>query len=509
MLMNHGITGDAHASRCQMRTIIIQKAQRASIACAAAVLLAVQATAVGATHEYTVAVDAELRSMQVIATFDAPVTRVTAGSGEAAQFLAGAEDCGRNQPVATSRRGLHIPRGGITCLSYAVDLNKAAAADERNRSLDASNIIVSPGAWMWRPRLRGGDEIRVQFKLPDAVQVSVPWPRSGAENSAFRLAASPRSGPGIVVFGAFESVVADVAGTELKIDLLRSGATYDTATVVEWIRDSADNVAMTYGRFPNPQARVVVIPVADFQWANDSPVYFGRVVRDGGETVELFFDPRHPIEELYDDWTATHELSHLMLPYVERSHRWISEGFAQYYQNVLLARAGRYTQLVAWQKIADGLERGRLSVPERSPNQAAAVRDRDSRMKIYWSGAALALMADTELRKRSNGAESLDSVLDQLQRCCLPSQRAWSGTELFKKLDSFVTEPLFMDLYRLYANEEGFPDARPLLEQLGVNIDEGAVRLLDDAELAKIRASITARRYTGEPGAKRYSENGG
>lgn len=509
MFVNPGITGYAYASRCQLRTIIINYCRRLSIAHAAAVLLAVPATAVGATHVYTVAIDAELRSMQVVARFAMPVTRVTASSGDAAQFLTGANDCGRNQPVETSRRGLHIPRGGISCLSYAVDLNKAAAADERNRSLDAANIIVSPGAWMWRPRLRGGDEIRVRFNLPDAVQVSVPWPRSGAENSEFRLTASPRSGPGLAVFGIFESVVTDVAGTDLKIELLQSGTSYDTAKVVEWVRDSADNVAMTYGRFPNPQARVVVIPVADFPWASDSPVYFGRVVRDGGETIELFFDPRHPIQELYDDWTATHELSHLMLPYVERSHRWISEGFAQYYQNVLLARAGRYTQLVAWQKIADGLERGRLSVPERSPNQAAAVSDRDSRMKIYWSGAALALMADTELRKRSNGAESLDSVLDQLQRCCLPSQRAWSGTELFKKLDSFVTEPLFMDLYRQYANEAGFPDARPLLEQLGVNIDEGAARLLDDAELAKIRASITARRYTGEPGAKRYSENGG
>ena len=503
MFMNPGITGDAYASRCQLRTIIINYCRRLSITHAAAVVLVAPATAVGATHVYTIAVDAELHNMQVVATFAAPVTRVTAGSGNAAQFLTDAEDCGRNRPVETSRRGLHIPRGGVTCLSYTVDLNKAAAADERNRSLDDSSIIVSPGVWMWRPRLRGGDEVRVRFKLPDAAQVSVPWPRSGVENSEFRLITSPRSGPGLAVFGAFESVVADVAGTELKIDLLRSGATYDTARVVEWIRDSADNVAMTYGRFPNPQARVVVIPVADVPWASDSPVYFGRVVRDGGETVELFFDPRRSIDELYNDWTATHELSHLMLPYVERGHRWISEGFAQYYQNVLLARAGRYTQLVAWQKIADGLERGRLSVPERSPNQAAAGRDRDSRMKIYWSGAALALMADTELRRRSNGVESLDSVLDQLQRCCLPSQRAWSGTELFEKLDSFVTEPLFMDLYRQYADEEGFPDARPLLEQLGVEIDEGAARLMDDAELAKIRASISARRYTGESRVKR------
>ena len=29
----------------------------------------------------------------------------------------------------------------------------------------------------------------------------------------------------------------------------------------------------------------------------------------------------------------------------------------------------------------------------------------DNRMRVYWSGAALALMADVELRRRSGGAE--------------------------------------------------------------------------------------------------------
>ena len=131
---------------------------------------------------------------------------------------------------------------------------------------------------------------------------------------------------------------------------------------------------------------------------------FGRVVRDGGETVELLVDPRGSKEDFLGDWTATHEFSHLMLPYVASDQRWVSEGFAQYYQNVLLARAGRPTPEEAWQKIRSGLEQGRRSSPSLSPNQAAEEGIRTSRMKIYWSGAALALIADIELRRRSNGA---------------------------------------------------------------------------------------------------------
>jgi predicted metalloprotease with PDZ domain len=112
-------------------------------------------------------------------------------------------------------------------------------------------------------------------------------------------------------------------------------------------------------------------------------------------------------------------------------------------------------------------------------------------MKIYWSGAIVALMADVELRRRSGGRESLDIALGQLQHCCLPSARSWSGTELFEKLDGFVDEPVFIPLYRKYADESGFPGFEAILEGLGVTVRNGTVRLSNDAKLAGIRKAIT------------------
>jgi predicted metalloprotease with PDZ domain len=113
-------------------------------------------------------------------------------------------------------------------------------------------------------------------------------------------------------------------------------------------------------------------------------------------------------------------------------------------------------------------------------------------MKVYWSGASLALMADVELRRRSNGQESLDSVLGQLQQCCLPSSYSWSGLELFRKLDDFVDEPLFENLYQKYANESAFPDARPLLAELGISMRNGKLDFDQAATLSGIRDAITA-----------------
>ena len=445
-------------------------------------------------HVYTVRVDASLSQLHVAAHFDEPVSEIAARSNTARQFLLAAHDCDSRVEVEARGRRLLVPKPGIKCLVYEVDLKQAARAEQRNISLHPDNIIVSPTVWMWRPRLAGDDEIEVRFELPDGVQVSVPWRPDETADDYYHLVASPQSGLAMSAFGRFDKQLMQVADSTLRVDILQTEHATDTRAIIDWVQDTAHNIARAYGRFPNPDARIVVLPIGSGR--GDAPVQFGRVVRDGGETIELMIDPARPMQAFYQNWTATHELSHLMLPYLQSEQRWVSEGFAQYYQNILLARAGRYTQRYAWQKLFDGFERGRESVPEMSPNDAASADERSSRMKVYWSGAALALLADVELRKRSDGKQTLDTVLGEFQDCCLPSQRTWTGLELFTKFDSFLDRPLFMDLYRQHADTAGFPAVRPLLQKLGVirdGDDRAEVGLSEAAELAQVRIAMTGR----------------
>ena len=281
-----------------------------------------------------------------------------------------------------------------------------------------------------------------------------------------------------------------IEGATLNIEVRQPVDAEKAQEIIEWVRSTALTVNQTYGRFPNPAPRIIVIPTKNSAWGGDSAVIFGRVTRRDQETIELFVNPDRPIEEYYSDWTATHEFSHLMLPLLSQRYRWISEGFATYYQNILMSRAGRYTPEMAWQLMIEGFERGARSRPELSPNDAAEDGIRQARMKVYWSGAAIALMADIELRQRSNGEESLDTVLGKLQACCLPSKRRWSGDALFKKLDSFLETPVFMPLYRQYANEEGFPDTGPLLAELGIELTDNGVVFDDGKSLSAIRRAI-------------------
>ena len=443
----------------------------------------------GPVHEYTVTVDQSLRELSVDARFDSPVHDIAARADEAGAYLLDVRDCAGDAPLGHRGRRLRLPDNGIACIRYRVDLASAAAGERRNRNLAADNIVVAPAVWLWRPPIDGSAEIVVRFQMPDGVRLSVPWPAVEHERDSFRLVPSPRSARAVTAFGDFVADKSRVPGADLRIAVLKPHRHIDAPAMIDWVRAAATNVSLAYGRFPNPSPQVVVIPVGGGR--GSSPVPFGRVVRDGGEAIELFINERRPIDEFYDDWTATHEFSHLMLPYLRSSHRWISEGFAQYYQNLLLARAGQYTETRAWQKLYEGFERGRVSRPELSPNEAAERGVGRATMKIYWSGAVVALMADVELRRSTLGEVSLDSLLHRLQVCCLPSTRSWSGIELFEKLDGFVEEPVFMPLYEQHADSDGFPDIRPLFDELGIGIEHGRVHLEADAPHADIRKAIT------------------
>jgi len=287
---------------------------------------------------------------------------------------------------------------------------------------------------------------------------------------------------------------AAVSGATLRIEVLQPVGDKKAAEIVTWLQSVASSISLVYGRFPSQSPRIVVIPTQNRSWGGDSPVPFGRLTRDGEDKIELYVNTDRPIEDFYGNWTATHEFSHLFLPYVGERYRWISEGFASYYQNVLMSRSGEYTRREAWQKLYSGFERGRVSRPDLTLNEAASAGIRQARMKIYWSGAAIALLADIELRERSGGRESLDVALGRLQQCCLPSRRTWSGPELFGMLDSLVDGAVFMPLYERYANEDGFPEIQPALDRLGIGTDSDRVSLRRNGELTDVRDAIIGRR---------------
>jgi hypothetical protein len=439
------------------------------------------AWAAGRVHHYHVTVAPELDSLQVQAQLSSPVSQLRSRDREARRNTHDVIDCDAGGRLEV--RGRTLLSRSATCIQYEFDLTAERPSRRRSFLLQfPDNRLVSPASWLWLPRLDADTEIRVSFDLPEGVNVSVPWlPVDSAGENAYRFGTSPASSEAIAVFGDFSYHEIEVPGATLRVTLLQGDEPSNPDDIVSWLRAAAGNLTHVYGRFPNPSPQVIVVPFTSF---GNSAVPFGRVIRDGGEAVQFFVDPSRSLQDYLGDWTATHEFSHLLLPYVSGRRKWISEGFASYYQNVLMARSGAYSETKAWQKLHEGFERARAERPT-SPNNAK------SRMMVYWSGAAIALLADVALRQTADDA-SLDTLLDQLQACCLPSERTWDGRELFTKLDELGGTQVLSGLYRRYANRRGMPDLTTLYEQLGIEVREGKVHLDDAAEHANLRQAIMA-----------------
>jgi predicted metalloprotease with PDZ domain len=117
-------------------------------------------------------------------------------------------------------------------------------------------------------------------------------------------------------------------------------------------------------------------------------------------------------------------------------------------------------------------------------------------MRVYWSGAAIMLLADQRLRSRSGGTQSLDLALARLRECCLSAETGWSARELFARLDQLTGTTVFAELYEQNLRSNRFPDLEECYRLLGLRPHAGGeeIELLEAAEQLGLREAIMTAR---------------
>ncbi len=255
----------------------------------------------------------------------------------------------------------------------------------------------------------------------------------------------------------------------------------------QWASEAADAMLTAYGRFPLRDAQVRIQQV---ERADESPVPWGQTLRRDDVAVLLYVRRDATLDELRADWTAVHELAHLFHPYLGSDGRWLAEGLASYYQNVLRARAGILDERDAWERLDAGFGRGRRE------DSGATLEDLSRRhrgtMRVYWAGAAYWLEVDLALRARGN---SLDRVLDAYARCCLGDGGEVEPAAFVTALDRIAGGDDFSRRWRTYAQARTFPPLRDSYAALGLSEDDnGGLRLSREPAAAKLRQAIMGRR---------------
>lgn len=441
---------------------------------------------------YDAFVDPDLSTLSVEAQFPAPVPAwLEAGSDSARAYLRKLSIGGRPTRIDELDDGrIDLPASADALrLAYAVDLKGAGQEDRLRRfpTLGEQAVLVQSGAWLWLPPRRAGERIVLRFRLPQGMSISAPWPelQDGESDVGFVLGDTPYDWPALIAIGRFKIERIAIPGAELRLALLHGTPAPDASAVRQWIHDGASAVAGLYGRFPLAAPQILVVPIG----RGEEPVPWGQVLRGGGPAAHLFIDQTRAVDEFRQDWVLVHELSHMVHPNLHEDGPWLAEGLATYYQYVLRSRAGLLTEQQAWQKLHEGFQRGIAQTRHGVTLEDATrsmLRDRIF-MRVYWSGAALALLADLALRE---DGKSLDLALQKFRECCLVDMRIWSAAEFLDTLDRLTGMSVLMPLYQRYQHSDQFPDLGAAYRDLGLQVRLGAVVLEDDAPAVALRRAI-------------------
>lgn len=163
---------------------------------------------------------------------------------------------------------------------------------------------------------------------------------------------------------------------------------------------------------------------------------------------------------------------------------WVAEGITDYYADVTLRRAGLISEadfLTATARAFQQLQNtpGRLvqSVEESSYDSwikfyRADENSINSQVSYYDKGAILGLLLDLEIRKRTNGAKSLDDVLRYLYTEFFKKERNYTPAD-FQKASELAAGGSLEEFFTKYVRGKEELDYNAALEAVGLRLDTG------------------------------------
>lgn len=162
---------------------------------------------------------------------------------------------------------------------------------------------------------------------------------------------------------------------------------------------------------------------------------------------------------------------------------WVMEGFTSYYDELLLRRAGYYTQDEYLSKIQNTINYVEGSVGTRVQPVAHASFDAwikayrptensaNTTMTYYSRGQMLAALIDAKIIAKHNGTKCLDHFLQQLYtKFYKKMNRGFSEPEFKKELEDFLGENLD-EFFTKYINGTEIPPFNDILGAIGVNVE--------------------------------------
>jgi hypothetical protein len=269
-----------------------------------------------------------------------------------------------------------------------------------------------------------------------------------------------------------------VSGAVLRVDFDRSAFTGGDTPILEWLRRSAEIVSRYYARFPTASVMVRLVP------QEGEGVHGGKTFANPNAYIRVQLGREVTAAQLLNDWMLVHEMTHLALPDTGEEHAWLSEGIATYVEGVARVQAGNRSETDVWAEEMRSMPRG-------LPQQGDRGLDRThSWGRTYWGGAMFCLLADVDIRRRTQLRFGLQDALRAVLRESGGLAAEWPIERVLHSGDAAVGTRTLEDLYAQMKDTPVAPDLMTLWRELGVLPQGDSVMLSDSAPLAEVRHAI-------------------
>lgn len=162
---------------------------------------------------------------------------------------------------------------------------------------------------------------------------------------------------------------------------------------------------------------------------------------------------------------------------------WVMEGFTSYYDELLMLRAGYYTQKQYLAKLFNTINYVEGSTGTRVQPVAHASFDawikayrptensRNTTMSYYSKGTIIASLLDAKIISKFNGKKCLDDFMQHIYKeYYVKKGRGFSESEFKKELENFIGEDM-TQFYDDYINGTEIPDYKSVFATLGLNVE--------------------------------------
>lgn len=304
---------------------------------------------------------------------------------------------------------------------------------------------------------------------------------AGAHLARMRSVASEPPHPALPS-GAPGTRSLELGGSVLRVQLGSDRFELGEAALLDWITSSARAIAAYYGAFPVREAQLVV------HAARGGGVHGGHTEGGTVPRIDIRVGLRATPDDLRRNWSLAHEMVHLALPDLARSHHWLEEGLASYVEPIARARAGLLEEGDVWREWLDNLALGLPEAGDRGLDHTPTWG------RTYWGGALFCFQADLEIRKQTGGRFELRDALRAIVAEGGNLTVDWPIERVLRAGDAATGVNVLVPLYAQLKDQPVSFDLRRAWRELGVSEQGGEVRFDDAAPLSGIRQQFVRGR---------------